>query len=73
MASCKRAVGERLGSGPFVANADLTLLDGCVAAGVLLALLVDLTLGLWWADALTAGLVGAVAVGQGVCRWREAG
>lgn len=71
LASAKRTVGSRLGSGPFVANAGLTFLDGCVAGAVCLALLLDTALGWWWADAVAAGLVGAASLGEGIRQWRD--
>ena len=65
LARAKRRVGTALGSGPVVANSKMTFLDGCVAAGVCLALLVDLLLGWWWCDAVIAGAVGLVALREG--------
>ena len=71
LARAKRDVGVRLGSRPFIANAGLTFLDGCVAATVCLALLLDAALGWWWADALAAGSIGAASLGEGARRWQE--
>jgi divalent metal cation (Fe/Co/Zn/Cd) transporter len=58
----KRTTGRRLRNKPLEANARLTFLDGCLASGVLLALLVDRALGWWWADPLAAAVVAVGAL-----------
>lgn len=72
LARAKRHAGRQFGSRTLVANAGLTFLDGCVAAGVCLALVTDLAFGWWWADAGTALVVGLVAVNEARTGWREA-
>ncbi len=68
----KRRVGRRLGSRPLVANARMTFLDGCLAAGVCTALLADLALGWWWGDPLAAVAIAVLATREGVKSWRDA-
>ncbi len=68
LAQGKLRAGRKLGSEPVVANARLTFLDGCVAAGVCLALLLDRGLGWWWFDAAAAGVIGLVALWEGAVR-----
>jgi divalent metal cation (Fe/Co/Zn/Cd) transporter len=69
----KRRTGEALENRPLVANASMTFLDGCLAAGILLALVLDRLAGLWWADPLAAAAVGLVALKEARDNWREAG
>jgi len=71
LAAGKRRVGRRLGSRPLVANARMTFLDGCLAAGVCTALVADLALGWWWGDPLAAGVVAVLATREGIMGWRE--
>jgi divalent metal cation (Fe/Co/Zn/Cd) transporter len=60
----KRRTGLALGSRPLLANASMTLLDGCLAAGILTALILDTIAGWWWADPLAAGVVAIVALNE---------
>jgi divalent metal cation (Fe/Co/Zn/Cd) transporter len=73
LARWKRRVGRVLQSDPFLAEASMTFLDGCLATSILVALALNLTLGWWWADPIAALLFGAVAVREAVESWREAG
>ena len=61
LAAAKRRVGERLTSEPFLAEARMTFLDGCLAAAILTALALNTVLGWWWADAGAALIVSAAA------------
>ena len=70
LATGKRRTGLALGNRPLVANAAMTLLDGCLAAGVLAALIVDAALGWWWVDPAAAGLVSLVALNEAKEHWR---
>ncbi len=67
----KRRLGARLGNHPLATEARITFLDGCLATGVLLALVVNIAFGWWWADPLAAALVGIAAVPEGVDAWRD--
>jgi divalent metal cation (Fe/Co/Zn/Cd) transporter len=60
----KRRTGLALGSRPLLANASMTLLDGCLAAGIFTALILDTIAGWWWADPLAAGVVAIVALNE---------
>ena len=60
----KRRTGLALGNRPLIANASMTLLDGCLAAGIFTALILDTTAGWWWADPLAAALVAVVALNE---------
>ena len=71
LAAWKRRVGTLLGSRPFRAEASMTFLDGCLAAGILGALALNLVLGWWWADPLAALVVGAVAAREALEAWGD--
>lgn len=60
----KRRTGLALGNRPLIANASMTLLDGCLAAGIATALILDAIAGWWWTDPLAAGLVAVVALNE---------
>jgi divalent metal cation (Fe/Co/Zn/Cd) transporter len=66
----KRRTGLALGSQPLVANAGMTFLDGCLAAGTLVAVYLAVAAGWSWADPLAAGIVAAVAGREAVETWR---
>ena len=67
----KRRIGTRLGEHPLAHEARITFLDGTLATGVLLALVLNLALGWWWADALAAAAIGVVAIPEGLDAWRD--
>jgi len=69
LARGKRRTGLALNSRPLIANASMTLIDGCLAAGVLLALVADRLVGWWWADPLAAGVVGLIALREARENW----
>ena len=71
LAARKRRVGASLASPPFLAEASITFLDGCLASGILAALVLNALLGWWWADPLAALVVGALAAREGAEAWRE--
>ena len=73
LGAAKRRAGRRLDNSPLVANASMTFLDGCLATGILVALLADVVFGWWWTDPVAAGAVAAIAAYEGVTGWREAG
>jgi divalent metal cation (Fe/Co/Zn/Cd) transporter len=68
----KRRTGQALASRPLVADASMTFIDGCLAAGVLAALLADRLIGWWWADPLAAVIVAVVALNEARENWSEA-
>lgn len=56
LAAGKRDTGQRLGNPVLETESRVTLIDGALAAAVLLAVILNTALGWWWADPL-AGLV----------------
>jgi divalent metal cation (Fe/Co/Zn/Cd) transporter len=71
LATAKRRLGVRLGNHPLATEARITFLDGILATGVLLALVVNLAFGWWWADPIAAAVVGVAAIPEGVDAWRD--
>jgi divalent metal cation (Fe/Co/Zn/Cd) transporter len=71
LAMGKRRLGVRLGNHPLATEARITFLDGVLATGVLLALLVNIAFGWWWADPIAAAAVGIAAIPEGVDAWRD--
>ncbi len=66
----KRRTGHALSNRPLIADASMTFIDGCLASGVLVALVVDHLFGWWWADPLAAAVVGVVALAEARENWR---
>ena len=71
LAAWKRRVGRRLNSEPFLAEADMTFLDGWLATSILAALALNVAFGWWWADPLAAVLVAVVAAREAVEGWND--
>jgi len=65
LAAVKRRTAAAIDSGPLDAEASMTLLDGWLCVGILSALAANLFLGWWWADALAALGIAAVAAREG--------
>ena len=64
LARAKRRVGQRLESEPFLAEATMTFLDGCLALAILTALALNAVLDWWWADPLAALIVSVAAANE---------
>lgn len=71
LAALKKRVGTDLENEPFLAEASLTFLDGCLATSILIALALNATLGWWWTDPLAAILVGCFAGREAWQGWSE--
>jgi divalent metal cation (Fe/Co/Zn/Cd) transporter len=71
LARAKRRTGLALGNRPLVANGSMTFIDGCLAAGVLAALVVQMVAGWWWADPLAASIVAVVALNEAREGWSQ--
>jgi divalent metal cation (Fe/Co/Zn/Cd) transporter len=67
----KWRLGEQLDNHPLEHEARITFLDGCLATGVLLALVATIALGWWWADPLAAIVVAIACVPEGWDAWRD--
>ncbi|MCA2219415.1 cation diffusion facilitator family transporter [Jidongwangia harbinensis] len=66
----KRRTGRELGSATVVADSMQTMLCTYLSAIVLAGLLLNATLGWYWADPVAALVIAAVAVREGVAAWR---
>jgi divalent metal cation (Fe/Co/Zn/Cd) transporter len=66
----QRRAGRELGSKTAVADSKQTLLCTYLSAVLLIGLVLNSTLGWWWADAGAALVIAAVAVREGVNAWR---
>lgn len=70
LARLKHVTARSAASPPLRAEASMTFLDGCLASGILIALVLNAAFGLWWADPAAAVLVGAACFAAAVDNWR---
>jgi divalent metal cation (Fe/Co/Zn/Cd) transporter len=68
----KSRIATRLDSAPLRSEATLTLLDGALAAGTAIGLGLNIVLGWWWADPLTALVVAFICVNEARENFEEA-
>ena len=66
----KQRLGARLGSGATAGEGTQNLLCAYLAGAVLVGLLANQVLGLWWLDPVAGLAVAGVAVREGVEAWR---
>ncbi|MCU1565427.1 MAG: cation diffusion facilitator family transporter [Pseudarthrobacter sp.] len=66
----QRRAGRELGSRTAVADSKQTLLCTYLSAVLLIGLVLNSTLGWWWADAGAALVIAGIAVREGVNAWR---
>ena len=66
----QRRTGRRLGSTAVVADSTQTLLCTYLSAVLLVGLVLNATLGWWWADPIAGMAIAAVAVREGSEAWR---
>ncbi|SDH83665.1 Cation efflux family protein [Actinokineospora alba] len=66
----QRRAGRELGSATAVADSKQTLLCTYLSAVLLVGLVLNSTLGWWWADPLAALIIAAVAAKEGREAWR---
>ena len=70
LARAKRVTALGSNSAPLRAEASMTFLDGCLATGILIALVLNAAAGLWWADPVAALLVAAACFREAVDTWK---
>ncbi len=70
LSAAQRRAGRELGSASAVADSRQTLLCTYLSAAVLAGLVLNATLGWWWADPVAALVLAAVAVREGRAAWR---
>lgn len=66
----QRRTGRRLASAAVVADSTQTALCAYLSVVLLVGLLLDATLGWWWADPVAGLVIAAVAVREGLEAWR---
>lgn len=66
----QRRAGRELGSKTAVADSKQTLLCTYLSAVLLLGLILNSTLGWWWADAGAALVIAGIAVREGINAWK---
>lgn len=71
LARAKHRVGVRMASQPFLAEAHMTLLDGWLASGILVALVLNAGFGWWWADPVAALTIAAFAAREALEVWSD--
>jgi divalent metal cation (Fe/Co/Zn/Cd) transporter len=65
LAAAKARTGVELGSPVLTAEAKVTMVDGALAAGVLVGLAVNAAAGWWWADVAAGAILVAYGVREG--------
>jgi divalent metal cation (Fe/Co/Zn/Cd) transporter len=70
LAVAKGRLGDRLGSSATKSEGRQNMLCAYLSAALLVGLSANAILGAWWADPVTALLIAAVAVREGVEAWR---
>jgi divalent metal cation (Fe/Co/Zn/Cd) transporter len=66
----ERRTGRELGSASAVADSKQTLICAYLSAVLLVGLVLNSALGLWWADPLAAVVIAAFALREGLEAWR---
>jgi divalent metal cation (Fe/Co/Zn/Cd) transporter len=66
----QRRAGRELGSRTAVADSKQTLLCTYLSAVLLIGLVLNSTLGWWWADAAAALVIAVIAVREGISAWQ---
>lgn len=71
LACGKHQTGTRLGNKVLITESRVTVIDGALAAAVLLGVVLNATLNLWWADPASSVIIMVYAVGESRHAWRE--
>jgi divalent metal cation (Fe/Co/Zn/Cd) transporter len=70
LAIAKARIGDRLGSPATKSESRQTMVCAMLSAALLVGLGLNASLGLWWADPVTAMVVAGVALNEGRNAWR---
>jgi hypothetical protein len=68
----KHRTGARLGNKVLATESRVTVIDGALAATVLLGVVLNTALNWWWADPVSALILMVYAIGESRHAWREA-
>ena len=69
----KQRIGEQIGSAATKGEGQQNMLCAYLAAALLVGLLANAVLGVWWLDPAVGLLIAAVAVREGLATWRGEG
>ena len=67
----KATVGKKLGHAVLQAESKVTVVDGILAAVVLLSLVLNMLFGLWWLNAVAGFIIAAYSIKEGLHAWHE--
>ena len=67
----KRVTGRQLGNPVLTKEAGVTIVDGLLAVAVLIGLLLNATVGWWWADPLASLVIVGYGLREGWTAWQE--
>ena len=70
IAAAQRRTGQQLNSNSVVANSKQTLLCTYLSGVLLIGLILDATLGWWWADPIVGLVVAVLAISEGRNSWQ---
>ena len=70
LAIAKRRTGVAMGSAPLIADSAETMLCALLSLILLVGLLLNATVGWWWADPVAALVIAVLAFREGVDAWR---
>jgi divalent metal cation (Fe/Co/Zn/Cd) transporter len=65
LAGAKARTGRELGNPVLTAEARVTLVDGALAAGILVGLVLNALIGWWWADVAAGGILVVYGIREG--------
>jgi divalent metal cation (Fe/Co/Zn/Cd) transporter len=70
LAIAKRRTGVAMGSAPLIADSAETMLCALLSLILLIGLLLNATVGWWWADPVAALVIAGLALREGIEAWR---
>ena len=65
LAGARARTGSELGNRVLTAEARVTLVDGALAAGILIGLILNAAIGWWWADIAAGGILVVYGIHEG--------
>ncbi len=69
----KRVTGAQLGNKVLMTEARVTVIDGALAAAILVGVVLSATLGWWWADPVSSLVIVVYGAREARHAWHEAG
>lgn len=69
----KLVTGRQLGNAVLLTEARVTVIDGILAASVLVGLVLNALVGWWWADPLAGLVIVYYGIREGLHAWTEGG